>query len=286
MHIPVLLSHVLEVFKEKRMDLLIDGTLGLGGHAEALLTEHPEIKQFVGIDQDLCALEKASERLASFNPQCIHGSFRILDQYTSEEADGILLDLGVSSMQLDQAERGFSFGKEGPLDMRMDRTNSLDARRIINTYPEHEIARILFEYGEVRGSRRLAKAIVEARKKRPFHTTKELSDFLTPLMGYHPKRLHPMTLVFQGLRIAVNDELRALSEGLAAAFRRLRVGGRLCVISFHSLEDRMVKNFFREKMHKKEACVLYKKPLIADKEEIDSNPRARSAKLRVLERTL
>lgn len=287
MHKPVLLDQVLEAFKDKEIALFVDGTLGFGGHAEAILKMHPEIEDFIGIDQDAFALEMAAKRLAPFSNKvhCLHGSFRYLDKYLMRKADGILLDLGVSSMQLDQGDRGFSFNKEGPLDMRMDQSATLDAKTIINSYPEREIARILFEYGEVRGSRRLAKEIVEARKKRSFQTTKDLCDLLIPLVGHHPKKLHPMTLIFQGLRIAVNDELGALTEGLESAFSQLNPGGRLCVISFHSLEDRIVKNFFRDRARRdKEAILLTKKPLIAEIGEVRANPRSRSAKLRILEK--
>lgn len=283
MHKPVLLVQVLEAFKNKKLTHFIDGTLGFGGHAQALLHAHPELKLLFGIDQDFSALILAKERLSIFGERVhfVHGNFR--NQKDLAKVDGILLDLGVSSMQLDQAERGFSFNKEGPLDMRMNSHSSLDAYTIINGYPEKEIARILFEYGEVRGSRRIAKAIIEARKKKKITTTKELSDLLMPLIGYRPKHLHPMTLIFQGLRIAVNDELGALREGLETVFSQLHPGGRMCVISFHSLEDRIVKYFFREK-GQKEAIILTKKPLVAEEDELRDNPRARSAKLRVIEK--
>jgi len=287
MHKPVLLDQVLAAFQGKSLRIFIDGTLGFGGHSEALLKAHPEIERFLGIDQDAFALETATKRLNFYSGkfQPIHGSFRHMAQYLEGKADGILLDVGVSSRQLDDPARGFSFSKEGPLDMRMDPEQALTAKTIINRYPEHEIARILHEYGEVRGSRRLAKALVEERKKRKFQTTTELTQFLTPLIGYRPKHLHPMTLVFQALRIAVNDELGALEEGISQAFGLLSPGGRLAVISFHSLEDRIVKNFFREKARvAKEGLLLTKKPLVAEPEEVKENPRARSAKLRVIEK--
>ena len=281
-HTPVLLKEILSSFSI-RIERFLDGTLGLGGHAEALIAEHPELERYYGIDRDPEALELAKERLGE-NLFPIHGSFVDMDVLISEPVDGILLDLGVSSLQLDKAEKGFSFMREGPLDMRMNPEDPIDAAHIANSYSEKDLGRIFLEYGEERKWRQAAKAIVNARKRKKFETTFDLCQALDPVLKRVGK-LHPMTRVFQALRIEVNEELKVLEEVIPKAIKLLRPGGRLAIISFHSLEDRIVKYAFRHLMvEEKCGTILTKKPLVADREECRKNRRARSAKLRVFEK--
>lgn len=280
-HVPVLLREVLEVFREKDLKTFFDGTLGAGGHAKALLEAHPEIERYFGCDSDPRAHELAREHLSPFEKKLefIRGSYAEKIQEIDRCLDGFLIDVGVSSMQFDEKERGFSFMGDAPLDMRMDPEGELTAEYVVNRYSEQEIARILFEYGEERRSRKVAKAIVEARRKRPIKTTKELVDIVKPVATRG--KLHPATLVFQALRIEVNDELGQLERGLKAAMEKMCPGGRMAVISFHSLEDRIVKNVFRDAKGK--VMLLTKKPIGPTAEEIKNNPRSRSAKLRAVE---
>lgn len=306
-HISVLLNEVLQAFEGRSLHSFIDGTLGAGGHAEEILQAHPELELFLGIDQDPAALAKAQTRLTPWKDKTkfFQGNFCQLDSYAKSLPvklyDGILVDLGVSSMQLDQAERGFSFMKNGPLDMRMNPQDELTAEEIVNTWSEKELGRIFRDYGEEKHWRAAARAIVSAREKKPIHTTVELTNILDPVLrSRKPKQgIHPLTLVFQALRISVNRELDVLESFLPKALELLTKGGRLAVISFHSLEDRIVKNFFRfaasDKMNTvglgglfldKEPAVqlVTKKPLCASDEEICMNPRSRSAKLRIIEK--
>lgn len=304
-HISVLKEEVLDSFRPMQLHRFIDGTLGAGGHAEALLKSHPEIEEFVGIDRDKSALKIASERLQPFNGKTrfLHAQFSNALETLLKEGegvyDGILLDLGVSSMQLDEEERGFSFREEGPLDMRMDKTNPLTAGIIVNTYPEEELGWIFREWGEEKMWRKAAQAIVRARSEAPLSTTKELADLMQAAIRSRKPQIHAATLVFQALRIAVNDELKAIDEALPIALRLLKKGGRLAVISFHSLEDRIVKRFFQKESLDKESTSgigglfidrepalrsVTRKPLEATDQEVADNPRSRSAKLRVAEK--
>jgi 16S rRNA (cytosine1402-N4)-methyltransferase len=257
---------------------IVDATVGTGGHAEALLARGARV---IGIDRDPVALDRARERLRPYTDrlQLLHGNFRDLPTLVSPvpRVDGVLFDLGASSLQFDSPERGFSFLAAGPLDMRMDPTAPVTAADLVNRLPEAELARILWEYGEERYARRIARAIVQ---QRPLHTTTELARVVARLYppGHH--RIHPATRTFQALRIAVNDELGALEAGLAGAVRLLPPGGALCVISFHSLEDRIVKHFLRREALAGRVEVLTKKPLRPEEDEVGRNPRARSAKLR------
>lgn len=280
-HIPVLLREVLEVFAGKKLHTFFDGTLGAGGHAKALLQDHPEIERYIGCDRDPRAHELAREVLEPWREkvEIVHGSYAEKVGEVDGCIDGFLIDVGVSSMQFDERERGFSFMGDAPLDMRMDPEGELSAERIINRYPEKELARIFFEYGEERRSRQVAKAIVEARKKRPIRTTGELVEIIKPVATRG--KLHPATLVFQALRIEVNDELGQLERGLKTSLEKLSPGGRVAAISFHSLEDRIVKNVLRDAKDK--VNVLTKKPIGPTAEEIRANPRSRSAKLRAAE---
>ncbi|MCH9609305.1 MAG: Ribosomal RNA small subunit methyltransferase H [Chlamydiales bacterium] len=278
MHQPVLLEEILSFFKACHLKTFVDGTVGFGGHAEAILRAHPEIETFYAVDRDESALELTQERLKEFPAvELVHANFADLE---IEGIDGMLLDLGVSSMQLDQKERGFSFSKEGPLDMRMDQSQRLNAKTVVNRYTEKELGRIFRDYGEERKWRAVAAEIVRARKRKKIETTTELVEVLKPVLGWQRKHFNPMTLVFQALRIEVNQELSKLEGALDLAISHLSPKGRLAVISFHSLEDRIVKHNFR----KNEVVVLTKKPIIARDEEIKRNARSRSAKLRVVEK--
>lgn len=285
-HLPVLLDEVLAVFEGKKMNVFFEGTVGAGGHAKAILEAHPEIQRYIACDRDPHALALAKKQLTVWEDKIewIRGPFSDLAGYLDEKEivgiDGFLIDVGVSSMQLDQGERGFSFSKEAPLDMRMDPESDLTAELIVNGYRESELARIFSEYGEERRFRQVAKAIVEARKKKRIHTTADLVGIIKPVAG--KGRLHPATLVFQALRIAVNDELKELTKGLQAAVERMRPEGRIAVISFHSLEDRIVKNIFRSDREKLK--ILTKKPTVPSQKEMKANPRSRSAKLRAAEK--
>lgn len=277
-HIPVLMREVLEIFTGKSLRIFFDGTVGAGGHAKAILEEHPEIERYIACDRDPRAHELSSVTLAPWKEKIewIRGSYADVVAELEGCIDGFLIDVGVSSMQLDERERGFSFMGDAPLDMRMDPEAKLTAEIVVNRYSEKELARIFHEYGEERRSRPVAKAIVEARKKRRIRTTGELVEIVKPVAT--KGRLHPATLVFQALRIVVNDELGQLERGIDAAIGKLCHGGRIAVISFHSLEDRIVKNKLRDA--KDRLKVLTKKPIGPTDAEIKANPRSRSSKLR------
>jgi 16S rRNA (cytosine1402-N4)-methyltransferase len=296
-HISVLQAEVVEAFAGVELRYFFDGTLGAGGHAAAILEAHSEIERYLACDRDPKAHEIAKERLKPWGEKVefIRGSYseleRFLDERKIEYIDGFLIDIGVSSMQLDEMGRGFSFRGEGPLDMRMDPNGELTAEEIVNQYPEKELERIFREYGEERQARRAAQAIVQARRRRPIQTTAELIEVVKPVLKWGAN--HPATLIFQALRIAVNDELGELERGLDGAIRRLAPGGRIAVISFHSLEDRIVKHRFKEqeyRLHKRtgdaSGClrILTKKPVVPSEQECRENSRSRSAKLRVVEK--
>lgn len=277
-HVPVLMREVLEVFADKKLSVFFDGTLGAGGHAKAILEAHPEIERYIACDRDPRAHELAEKNLAPWREKVEFVRGNYADEVGRVEGciDGFLIDIGVSSMQLDERERGFSFMGDAPLDMRMDPEGKLTAEMIVNRYSEKELARIFHEYGEERRSRPVAKAIVEARKKRRIRTTSELVEIIRPVAT--KGKLHFATLVFQALRIVVNDELGQLERGIGAAIKKLCPGGRIAVISFHSLEDRIVKNQLRDA--KGILKVLTKKPIGPSDEEMRANPRSRSSKLR------
>ncbi|MCF7845709.1 MAG: 16S rRNA (cytosine(1402)-N(4))-methyltransferase RsmH [Candidatus Peribacteraceae bacterium] len=273
-HASVLPIETLELLGPKKGEVFIDGTLGLGGHARLILEKISPRGKLIGLDADERNLEIARENLKSFpNIELRHANFRDLEKLVEPNSvDGILLDLGLSSPHLDDASRGFSFQNEGPLDFRFDQNQELTAAIILNSFPENEIALILREFGEIGISKKLARQICRRRWKKKFARTNELVELI------EAKRLLPQ--VFQALRIAVNDELTALERALNSAPKLLKSGGRIAVISFHSLEDRIVKNFFREQKKSGTLEVLTKKPVIPSPEEIKNNPRARSAKLR------
>ncbi len=286
MHISVLRESVLELFRDKRLTTFIDATLGAAGHTLAILQEHRELTCLIGFDRDLLAIEHAKKVL----PQgsiIIHSNYSRLEEKLKEHAinqvDGILFDIGVSSMQLDQADRGFSFQQDGPLDMRMDKTQTLTAEDVVNSYPEDKLANVIYEFGEEHASRRIAKAIVQARRRERIDSTGALVKVIESVIPRRGK-LSPATKTFQAIRIEVNKELESLQNALHQALHLLAPGGILAVISFHSLEDRIVKNTFRS-MDKEAYQILTKKPLTANQEESRHNPRARSAKLRAIQKT-
>jgi len=296
LHAPVLLNEVLIALQPYSGGVYIDGTVGAGGHAAAILRQAQPEGRLFGLDQDPMALALARQQLAPFGTQVtlIHANFEQLGRLALPQVDGILLDIGVSSMQLDQNERGFSFQTDGPLDMRMNTTTGETAADLVNTLPEDELANLIYQYGEEPRSRRIAKAIVQAR---PIERTLPLAQLIAKVKpGY--SRIHPATQTFQALRIAVNDELGVLARVLPQAIALLKPGGRLAVITFHSLEDRIVKQFFKQEstdclcpteqpfctcQHHATLRLITKKPITAAESEIAVNPRARSAKLRVAE---
>ena len=300
-HRPVLQREVLRLLKPKAGSLIVDGTCGGGGHTEALLETGADV---VALDQDPDAVKHVSERLAHFGRRLIvrQANFRhaacVLDELGIRTIGRALLDLGVSSRQLENAERGFSFVRNGPLDMRMDPGTQLTAAQIVNEYGEEELTRLFRELGEEPAARRIASLIVKIRKTSPFRETLPLARAIEKLVGRHGRQ-HPATQVFQALRMKVNDELGALEDGLRILTARLAPGGRIGVITFHSLEDRIVKNFFRD--HSREWLdkpewpepqrnpdydlkLVTPKPVEPADEEQRANPRSRSAKLRVAER--
>jgi 16S rRNA (cytosine1402-N4)-methyltransferase len=304
MHVPVLLDAVLENLLPdgRTIERVIDGTLGAGGHSRALLERG--VGELLGMDVDQVALDIACETLAPFGERAhiVHASYlQMADEAANlgwDGADAILLDLGVSSMQLDVPERGFAFRHEGPLDMRFD-PNSAEptAADLVNTLDENQLADIFYQYGEERESRRLARAVV---RERPYASTQELSQAIERARPRrYQDKIHPATRVFQALRIAVNDELATVERALPIAIDLLRPGGRLAVISFHSLEDRIVKESFRLAStdclcppktpvcvcgHQASVRLITRKPIIASEDEAARNPRSRSAKLRVVEK--
>ncbi|HEY4494310.1 MAG TPA: 16S rRNA (cytosine(1402)-N(4))-methyltransferase RsmH [Candidatus Paceibacterota bacterium] len=268
--------------------LVVDGTFGGGGHSAFICEKFPGTK-IIAIDQDKSAWSKARNKFESldcdisFHNANFRDMDKVLQKEKAEKVDGIILDLGLSSDQLENSGRGFSFMKDEPLLMTMKDNPSpedLTAGDIVNTWSEESLEKIIRGYGEERFARRIAEKIVEARKERPIKTTFDL----VKIIGGRPGKIHPATRTFQAIRIAVNDELGTLSAGLAKGFEALKVGGRMAVITFHSLEDRVVKRFYKNKEKEGKATLINKKPIIATNQEIKSNPRSRSAKLRIIEK--
>ena len=300
-HIPVLLEETLQVLTPVPGGVYIDATLGGGGHAAAILKASAPTGRLLGLDADPRAIERVQKRLAPFGPRAtlMQANFRriadIARQNGFSQADGILFDLGVSSYQFDVADQGFSFSREGPLDMRMDPTTGPSAADIVNTLDAEDLADILYRYGEERRSRRIARAIVA---NRPITTTTHLAEVALKAIGRKPgARLHPATRTFQALRIYVNDELGALEEALPQAINLLKPGGVLAIITFHSLEDRIVKHTFRQESrdcicpprspictcgHHAQVKEIVRKGLTPSPDEIARNPRSRSARLRAV----
>jgi 16S rRNA (cytosine1402-N4)-methyltransferase len=301
-HQPVLYKEIIHALQLQNGGRYVDGTLGAGGHARGILEASAPDGQLLGLDVDPQALALARKTLAPYEQRThlVQASYvslsSQLDQLGWKAVDGILLDLGVSSMQFDTPERGFSFMNDAPLDMRFGPSMLQSAADMVNEYSESELADLIYRYGEERDSRKIARAIVRAR---PLHTTRELAAVIEAVSPRRGDRIHPATRTFQALRIAVNDELASVEAVLPQALAELRSGGRLAVISFHSLEDRIVKDFFREQskdlvnppyeqIYAKERKATLKevnrKPITPSDEELKSNPRARSAKLRIAEK--
>ena len=276
--------------------VIVDCTVGYGGHAEMLLNDSGSATKVIGLDRDPQAVAFSRQRLIGFGDRVIvrKGNYREVKGHLAElgvsKVDGVLFDLGVSSPQLDDAARGFSFRLDGPLDMRMDQTTGMTAAELVNSSQEHELADMIFQFGEERYSRRIARAIVRARVQGPVETTGELASVIAGAVpsSYRHGRIHCATRTFQALRIAVNRELEGLAPSLQDAADLLAPGGRMCVISFHSLEDRIVKHTFRSLAQGSDAwfSLPTKKPIVPSEQECAVNPRARSAKLRVIERVL
>jgi 16S rRNA (cytosine1402-N4)-methyltransferase len=308
LHAPVTLERTIELLApalEAEGAVFVDGTLGLGGHSEAFLERFPKLT-LVGIDRDTNALALAGERLARFSDRIhlVHAVYEeiedVLDELNIDEVHGILLDLGVSSMQLDEADRGFAYSYEAPLDMRMDATQGKTAADIVNSYSEQDLARIFKEFGEERYAKGVAKAIVEARKTDPFSTSTQLAGLIAKVIPFIPGKSsgHPAKRVFQALRIEVNGELEVLERTMPASIRSLAVGGRIVVLSYHSLEDRIVKQAlvaaanssaplelpFELPEHAPVLRLLVKGAEAATAEEIATNPRAASVRLRAAEK--
>jgi len=286
-HLPVLLEAVTESLKLTENGIYVDATVGLGGHAEYIKEKIGTGGRIFGIDRDDDALEIAQKRLSDKRVVLRRGSFSDMESLLSKEGisevDGILFDLGLSMLQLKSPGRGFSFLSDERLDMRMDREQRFSAWEVVNKYPEKELVRILKEYGEERLSGRIAKAILRQRSKKTIDTCSELSGIVEDVYGGRG-RLHPATKTFQALRIEVNRELEQVRAGLNAASGLLKKGGRLCVISYHSLEDRIVKHFIADGSREGKLKIITKKPITASSEELRTNPSSRSAKLRVAEK--
>jgi 16S rRNA (cytosine1402-N4)-methyltransferase len=288
-HVPVLLKEAIDFLAVKRGGTYIDATVGLGGHSFEIAKRLGALGHLIGLDKDPAALDAARARLVfeEDGPEMtlLHGSFaEVGTQFGSEKVDGLLADIGVSSLQLNDAARGFSFQAEGPLDMRMNPQAERTADQVVNQVDEVTLANLIYEFGEERRSRRIARAIVRSR---PIRSTAELADIISAAarpMNQVERRIHPATRTFQALRIFVNDELKDLHALLDAAPQLLKLGGRLVIISFHSLEDRIVKDALRDGVKQSYYRLLTKKPVAAGEEEIDRNPRSRSAKLRAAER--
>ncbi len=289
-HVPVLRTEVLALLQPRPGGRYLDATVGLGGHAEAILQASEPSGMLLGIDRDAESLALARQRLEPFGSRVrlLQGRFENLHELLGAEEgfDGVVFDLGASSLQLDAAERGFSFGREGPLDMRMDRGTGMTAADLVERLSEVELADVIFRWGEERWSRRIARAIVEARRQAPIRTTAVLAEVVAKAIPRRawPRRIHPATRTFQAVRIAVNDELSGLAPALDSAVGLLCPRGRLVAISFHSLEDRIVKQTWRRLEAAGRARILTKRPITPGDAEVATNPRARSAKLRALER--
>ncbi len=291
-HTPVMSREVIEHLNLKLGSVVVDATLGMAGHASAIVQQIGPEGQLIGIDRDKNSLAIAARNLAPFSSQTqlIQDDYRnlarILNQLKIEQVDGMLFDLGISSYQLDNPDRGFSIKADGPLDMRMDQDSYISAYDLINSLSERELSTILKNFGQERWHNRIAHYLVEKRSQSPIESTKDLSDVVLRAIPYRYQnhKIHPATRTFQAIRIAVNRELEALEIVLNQAVDFLKVGGRICVIAFHSLEDRIVKERFKFFSQTRKLKLIVKKPLRPTEEEINVNPRSRSARLRVAER--
>ena len=304
-HKPVLLEETINGLNIKQNGIYVDGTLGGAGHSKEILKQLSSKGLLVGIDRDEEALKAAKENLKEFqNVKYIHGNHdeitEILESLDIKEVDGILIDLGVTSYQLDERNRGFSYLCNNELDMRMDKTQPLTAKKVVNTYSEEELANIIYEYGEERFSRQIARKICEYRKNKEIETTEELVNIIEKSMpAFAKKDGHPAKRTFQAIRIEVNDEIKPLYNTVRNCIKLLKPGGRLCIITFHSLEDRAVKNAYIDAQGKctcpkdlpycvcgaiSEGKIINKKPIIATEKEQEENSRSKSAKLRIFEK--
>ena len=306
-HKPVLVREIREMLQFKKDKIYVDGTVGMGGLAHYALSDSSPTGRLIGLDLDREALAIARDVLAEFGERVVleEANFKdlkdVLRKLNVPQIDGVIFDLGVSSLQLDRAERGFSFQSDGPLDMRMSQTLGITAKDLVNQWDWKRLKKLFQEYGEERWSERIAKAIVENRNKEAIVTTSQLAGIIKRCVPKRPdkQKIHPATKVFQALRIAVNDELESLRLGLEAALSVLGPGGRVAVITFHSLEDRIVKDYFRKAAQscvcppsfprcicqkKSELKILTKRPITPAPSEMETNPRCRSAKLRVAEK--
>ena len=305
MHIPVMLNECLEALISDPQGIYVDGTLGNGGHSAEILKQIDAGGTLIGFDCDIDAIERVQDKLKSGNGkrvELVHDNYanmaERLDRLGIEKVNGLLLDLGVSSFQLDISDRGFSFQKDAPIDMRMDQQSGQTAGELVNTASEQELADLIYRYGEDRASRRIARAIVEARGKNKIETTLQLAGIVERAKGgRRGKKTHPATQTFQALRMAVNDELAGIEQVLKTMMDRMAEGGRIVVLTFHSLEDRLVKQFFARHVPREESLQqggvkrifeeppaqwIWRKPLVATEEEQAVNPRSRSAKLRAV----
>jgi len=298
-HVTVLLNEtVAGLFSNKEMPksggVYVDGTLGAGGHTEEICRLAPK-STIIGIDADADAIERAKVRLAGMPCTLLTSNnfndklSEILDEFQIEEVDGVILDLGMSSDQLDRSGRGFSFLRDEPLKMTMKNkvsSSELDAYRIVNEFNAEQLATVIYGYGDEKYSRRIARAIVEAREESPIETSGKLAEIIKRAVPFYYRngKNHPATKTFQALRIAVNDEIERLESTLQQAYAKLKIGGRLSVVSFHSLEDRTVKRFAKDKAQDGLVKIITKKPMVPTEEEVRSNPRSRSAKLRIIEK--
>lgn len=305
-HISVLLNECIQGLNIKENGIYVDGTMGGAGHSLVIASHLSEKGRLIGFDQDQVALDVSKNKLSQFkNVAFVHSNFMNmklgLENLGIEKVDGILLDLGVSSYQIDTSERGFSYIHNGPLDMRMDQSQSLKASDVVNHYSKEELEKIFKTYGEERFSKLIAGKIVERREKKFFETTGDLSEFISGVMPAKAKRQgsHPAKKIFQAIRIEINQELKVIEEGIESFIDLLNPGGRLCIITFHSLEDRIVKNEFKRIANPcicpkdfpicncgnvSKGKVITHKPILPSKEELKSNKRSQSAKLRIFER--
>lgn len=303
-HTPVLLNECIQGLKINPKGIYVDGTMGGAGHSSEIVKKLDSTGILIGIDRDTDALKVAKERLKEFeNVRFVHDNHdnicNILENLEIEKVDGILLDLGVSSYQLDERNRGFSYMGEAKLDMRMDRTQELDAKTVVNTYPEENLANLIYEYGEERFSRQIARKICEIRKEKEIETTLELVKIIESVVPRRPNEGHPAKRTFQAIRIEVNNELKPLYQTTMDCIKCLKPNGRLCIITFHSLEDKMVKKAMVDAAGKCTCppglpyCVcgaksfgkvITKKPILPSEQEMNSNARSKSAKLRIFER--
>ncbi|MBU4452991.1 16S rRNA (cytosine(1402)-N(4))-methyltransferase RsmH [Patescibacteria group bacterium] len=281
-HIPVLLTEVLEALNLRPNITVVDATLGLGGHTRKILDSTKPSGKVIGFDRDARNIDLAKEKLSDFEGRIVYvnDSFSTIKDHIDELVDAVLFDIGFSSLHVDDPKRGFSFMNNGPLDMRYDQSQELTAEQIVNSWSKDDLAKLFRQLGEEGFAHQIAKAIFDSRRKERITTTEQLAGVITSVVRRTGKQ-HPATKVFQALRIAVNDELGEVEKGLQSAVEVLKPGGRLVIISFHSLEDRIVKNFLKDCQ---DLEVVTKKPIRPNNEEIKLNPRARSAKLRIAQK--